>query len=281
MPTLATAKSDSGQSTAERNSKLIGGLVGSVGGTIVIGCLVVLFLFLKKKKKFTNQSPDFNNNDSSEDSSTYNEKKTGFKKLFGSKNTNSIIGGVARSNDLERQINSKAGYSGAGAGAGAAGGVTPFDNDNDGNDGYQYRGITNSNNLDSIFRTSGTNTRANTSGGGSGRASTKNGVTGSSGRFGSVGGTLSSMPEGFHSSHNIDSPFGGYGSTANTDRSYGNPEEGGFGHSREASDETDAGFGLSDYDMHDDLQHPDRGAIFGNNDNYSNNSKSRFHEEII
>lgn len=251
--------------------------MGSVGGSIVIGCLVVLFLFLKKKKKFTNQSPDFNNNDSSEDSSNFNEKKTGFKKLFGSKNTNSILGGVARSNDLERQINNKAGYSGVGAaGAGAGAGNTPIVNDNnDHSDGYQYRGITNSNNLDSIFRSSGTNTKANTSGGGSGRASTKNGITGSSAWFGSGSGTLSSMPEGYHRSNNDSGPFGGYGSTSDTNRAFTYPEEGIHGHSRETSGDTDEAF-----DFEDDLQ-PDRSAIFGNNENYSNNSRSRFHEEII
>lgn len=253
--------------------------MGSVGGSIVIGCLVVLFLFLKKKKKFTNQSPDFNNNDSSETSSNFNEKKTGFKKLFGSKNTNSILGGVARSNDLERQINNKAGYSGVGAGAAGAGagaGNTPFVNENnDDSDGYQYRGITNSNNLDSIFRSSGTNTKANTSGGGSGRASTKNGVTGSSAKFSSVGGTLSSMPEGYHRTNSDSGPFGGYGSTANTDRGFTYPEEDTYGHSRDTSGDTDGGF-----DFGDDM-HPDRTAIFGDNENYSNNSRSRFHEEII
>lgn len=62
VPTSAEVSTNSGQSTAERNSKLIGGLVGSIGGSIVLGILVVFFLYLKKRRRnnLTNQQPDFN-----------------------------------------------------------------------------------------------------------------------------------------------------------------------------------------------------------------------------
>lgn len=72
---LSTAKQDNHGGTLSKNAKLIGGLVGSIGGVLVIGGLVVLFMLLRRKRRnHPNQLPDFH------DDSLLEEK--GFKKLF-------------------------------------------------------------------------------------------------------------------------------------------------------------------------------------------------------
>ncbi len=152
MPTsAANDQTNTSGSTSEKNAKLIGGLVGSIGGTIVIGLLVALFLFLKKRKKVTNQSPDFNDNTSG-DSDSYKDK-SGFKKLFSSKNTNTY-GGVAGVTDIERQNDTSA--------------IQADDESNDESNDFVYRGVSNNNNLDSIFRSTASNSSGqNTTVGGS------------------------------------------------------------------------------------------------------------------
>lgn len=141
VPTAATANSSgsSGSSGSSNTGKLVGGLVGSIGGTIVIGVLVVLFIFFKKRSnRLTNQLPDF-----AEDSSL-NEKLGSFKKLFGQKSSAGTGGaGVSGYNDLELQINYKSAAVAGGAAAAAQA---------DADDDYEYRGVSNSNNLDSVFR---------------------------------------------------------------------------------------------------------------------------------
>lgn len=123
--------------------------MGAVGGTIVIAACVVFFLFLRRKKNqsFVNQSPDFN--DDTERGEASGNGGFGFKKLFGSKMTNSQLagaGGLASYNDIEN------------------GGVRKVEVDGESNtsDDFEYRGVTNSNNLDSMFnKTSATNTSGN------------------------------------------------------------------------------------------------------------------------
>lgn len=203
IPTSAVVSNDLG-STASRNSKLIGGLVGSIGGTIVIGCLVVLFLFLKKRKRqITNQSPDFNGGgatnrlgtgDDEEDTSledkndnifhdspngNMKQSKLGWLTSIFSKNHN---GSGNRSDANGAAITGSGAVAGVGgvAGAGRSNtfkrlrnaddlenqtyGATPQTNRGDAfdadDDGFAYRGVTNSNNLDSIFRSNG-NTSSN------------------------------------------------------------------------------------------------------------------------
>lgn len=145
------------QTTAQKNSKLIGGLVGSIGGTIFIGVLVVLFLFLKRRKKLTNQSPDFNDSSLDEERKDSSDKSTGFsfKKLFGSKAATGPMlaggtGNVAGIQDLERNMNTP------NYGSLAAAPPLPSGQDSGGDDDFFYRGVTNNNNLDSVFRTTPT-----------------------------------------------------------------------------------------------------------------------------
>lgn len=237
MPTsAANDQTDTSSSTSEKNAKLIGGLVGSIGGTIVIGLLVALFLFLKKRKKVTNQSPDFNDNTSG-DSDSYKDK-SGFKKLFSSKNTNTY-GGVAGVTDIERQNNTPV--------------IQADDESNEESDDFVYRGVTNNNNLDSIFRSTASNSSGqNTATGGSANQSANHT------RMNSIGHALD-IPYETRESEEHD-PFAS--------------------HTRINSDGTD-NFSPSDYDIdQNDLVPADRSNIFGE-ESHSNNSRSRFHEEII
>lgn len=248
VPTAAqadTSNSDSHQTTAQKNSKLIGGLVGSIGGTIVIGSLVVLFLFLKKRKQssYTNQSPDFNDDTSGEDG--YNDK-FGFRKLLGSKNTANTLGAGTAATDFERNTR----------------GVHPGPFVEPADDDFQYRGVTNSNNLDSIFRSTATNS----TGPNSGQASARVGHS----RYGSVANPMSTMPEnrGYYDSTNEYSS----GGAADT-----------FGHSREHSDDTEGGFHPSDYEIYDEelpLPRVHRPSDVFGTEVHSNNLRSRFTEEI-
>lgn len=189
-----------------------------------------------------------------------------------------MIGGAARADDLERQINDRAGVNTAGAGVGASG---PFSSSEE--DGFQYRGITNSNNLDSVFRLPGNSTGQN-SGATSGNVSTKGGLTNST-RFSSNGG-LSTMHEDYYDSSPFDQGNNtGYGSTGATRAAGAGAGTAGaaYGHSRgDSEDSVDAGFNPSDYDIDEDDEFlpVNRGVIFGT-ENHSNNSKSRFTEEII
>lgn len=236
MPTSSVSElSNTSSSPSEKNAKLIGGLVGSIGGTIVIGLLVALFLFLKKRKKITNQSPDFNDNTSGE-SDSYKDK-SGFRKLFSTKNAN--YGGVAGLTDMERQNDSPA--------------IQANDENNDESDDFEYRGVSNNNNLDSIFRSTASNSSGqNTATGGSANQSANHT------RMNSIG-------------HALDIPY----ETRESDE-----HDPFMSHSRFNSDETD-NFSPSDYDLgHNDLAPADRRNIFGE-ESHSNNSRSRFHEEII
>lgn len=129
VPTSSSEDSTHSNNTTSRNSKLIGGLVGSIGGTIVISGLVLLFLFLKRRRNgnYKNQSPDFN--DDVDSDALAGDHKSGFQKLFGSKTFNpepntTQFNHVTHPSDFEKQ-----------------------------DDDFEYRGVTN-NNLDSVFRSS-------------------------------------------------------------------------------------------------------------------------------
>lgn len=128
---MPTSSGGGGGST--HNARLIGGLVGSIGGTIVIGSLVVLFLFFKRRQsKVVNHLPDF------ADDTLADEEKAGFWKLFGA-NTRASGAGY---NDLERQAPKE---------------MSPdYAPETD----FEYRGVSNSNNLLTVFR-SNTGTRQN------------------------------------------------------------------------------------------------------------------------
>lgn len=166
VPTAASStSSNNGSGVSPKNAKLIGGLVGSIGGTIVIGALVVLFLVLKRKRSnVTNQLPDFAN-DSREllDKGPVEKGPSGgFRKIFGSKV--SASGGVNQL-DLEKDYSAVA-----------------LDDD------FAYRGVSNSNNLDSVFRSSAA-TSAPISGPGSSSASRPHS------RYNSTGNALYLMKE--------------------------------------------------------------------------------------
>lgn len=120
-----------------------------MGGAILIGGLALL-LFIKKRRSGTeNQLPDF-----AEDSnSDGNEKAGGFMGFFGQKRASrGSTGGVSGYNDLENHWNQRSAAQGAAA-RGAYGSAEADD--------FEYRGVTNSNNLDSVFRSSGSNTGQN------------------------------------------------------------------------------------------------------------------------
>lgn len=304
VPTSATIQENT-QSTAERNSKLIGGLVGSIGGTILIGCVVVLFLFLKKRKRnnLTNQSPDFNDDslDSTKLSQDNSNLKFGFGKfwkrldnqnnnqdkqmeyvgnpaIFGNRNLNHFDS----SGDLPVDP-SVTGITGAGAATAAVAGSginnglsrgsgsknsksNTFDierqlnanygtiHDDDSNPDFVYRGVANSNNLDSVFRSS-QNTSRGSSGGGVGSSA---GLTPNrNSRINSFGNPLA-YPDDFNFN---EEPY-------HNDRNSPYPND-----SEDSDDEH--------ISIYNDLIEPNPRAsnIFGDEE-VSNNSRSRFTEEI-
>lgn len=250
VPTTADG-SDSDGGTSQRNAKLIGGLVGSIGGTILIGSLVVLFLFLKKRRsRVTNHSPDF-----ADDTSGESNEKSGFKKLFGLGAGGAAAGGagtVDNYNDLERHLDSRAAVSDpflGGAAAATAGGAAAHDTSED----FAYRGVSNSNNLDSIFHGSGTATGGNSNDGTGGMNSSSASHRGPGhSRMNSDINRMDTMPE--HQDNNQN--YGAMGGT----------------HVRER---------LSEFEDEDELffQAHNHAPLLME-ENHSNNSRLRFFEEI-
>lgn len=240
VPTAALSENaNNGSDNSDKNAKLIGGLVGSIGGTILIGSLVVLFLFMKRRRnKVTNQLPDF----ADDTSGNLNEKFGGFRKIFGSKATG---GSAALSGYLDLEGN-----------AAAAGANLPQDTDDD----FEYRGVSNSNNLDSVFRTSGSNTGQSSAGLNSSSGSVKQ-----HSRLNSIYNPMTTMHEGPAESR--DDVF-----DDQTNR--GVPVH-------NLSSETDHNRS-SEYELEDDLffnREPAR--LWANEgENHSNNSRLRFTEEI-
>lgn len=116
--------------------------MGSVGGIIALGALAVLFVYLRRRnRKTTNPSPDFSENNSG-DLNPFSEK-FGFKMPFSSKRSSTGAGGaLAGMDDIERQVDQRANS-------------TAHTGEDSGD--FAYRGVTNSNNLDSVFRTTATN----------------------------------------------------------------------------------------------------------------------------
>lgn len=184
VPTTAHESSSSGSNDG-RNAKLIGGLVGSIGGTLFIGAMVVLFLFLRRRRsRVTNHSPDFVDDTLAEESN----EKLGFRKLFGSKHGSTNVGGVAGYNDLERNGDPFTGNTG---------------NGRDLDDDFAYRGVSNSNNLDSVFHGSGNNSGGNPSAPGSEPNTNHHSRMNSNG----PGYPLGAMPEAEHSPDSFDEDF--------------------------------------------------------------------------
>lgn len=221
------------------SSRLIGGLVGSIGGAVVIGSLVLLFWFLRRRKRnnVKNHNPDLNPDVDGNNSDQVMHDKYGFKKLFGSKATTS--GG----NDITGFEH-----------------VTPYDHDGD--DDFEYRGVTN-NNLDSIFRSSQTN---------SGGGTTYYGSThGDNTRQNSARHTrYSSMA--YPNQVNEEDELFDFGMSPSSPNRDGEP-------SGANVYPAEAPVFESDSDGEDNLN-VNRRDIFGDG-NTSNNSRSRFTEEIV
>lgn len=135
-----TASSSPGGSKSLSSPKIIGGVVGSVGGVIVIGALVVLLLFLRRRgRKTTNPVPNF-----SETTSDTDGEKFGFKLPFTKRSSGGANGALAGMDDIQRQVDQR---------ANSAQSAYPGDESGD----FAYRGVTNSHNLESVFRPSATN----------------------------------------------------------------------------------------------------------------------------
>lgn len=213
--------------------------MGSIGGTILIGSLVVLFLFMKKRRrKMTNQLPDF----ADDSSGNLNEKFGGFRKIFGSKAT-SASAPMSGYLDLEGHPNA------------AAAGAFPQDTDDD----FEYRGVSNSNNLDSVFRTSGSNTGQSSGGPNSSGGSVKQ-----HSRLNSIYNPMSTMHEGPSESRDDVLPSSEHPSP-------GYPVQNDLDRHRS-----------SEYDLEDDLffnREPNK-LWTHEGEGHSNNSRLRFTEEI-
>lgn len=223
----------------------------------MIAGLVLFFVFLKKRKsKLTNQSPDFNN-DSGLDSfgSEKGGSSFGFKKLFGSKVSSGAGAGgaLAGINDLERQMNRK---------AGETPGYQNLENDDQDND-FVYRGVANSNNLDSVFKPLANNL--------TGQNTASLGHT----RYNSTGGNSSPAPPYPASAHSEEFIFG---SIPLSDEH--NPL---MPIHQEEDRVTSGEFNPSDYDLEleEDEDKLVRPSMPGTNETESRNSKSRFTEEIL
>jgi hypothetical protein len=247
--------------------------VGSIGGTIVIGCIVVLFLFLKKRKRMTNQSPDFND-DSTTSMKNSESSRFDFKKLWGGGHSSSqemtdsgrnifAEEHLFHNNNLLTDTPGFSGESGTligGTSAGLGGSQEsknpqPLNNNtntnpNDDNLDFVYRGVSNNNNLESVFRSS-----KNTSRGSSGSGKGLSGVTPKrTSRAYSFGNPLASPDEfDFSEMHENDA--------LNHDHPF-----------HDESSDDDVG------SQYDDLINPQRPTIA--RELNSNNSQSRFTEEI-
>lgn len=213
--------------------------MGAIGGCLIIGVFAFLFLLWRRRGRITNQLPDF-----ADDNLEENQEKFGFKKLFGAKSTPpSGTRGVSGYNDLENQLNVKSAALGGAAGAQYG----SHDTDTD----FEYRGVSNSNNLGSVFRSSGNNTGLNSGGMNSSSASTRQNHS----RYNSVAGPpMETMDEGDHAQDIFD---------FNTDNTV------------ELSEDR-----LSEFDFDDDVLRPERQPVFPSGDYHSNTSKLRFTEEI-
>ena len=220
--------------------------MGAVGGAILIGALALLVFLKKRNKKVTNQLPNF----ADEALSSDNEKATGFLKIFGAKGGAAATGGggVSTYNGLENQVNVRA--SGAGAAAAAAAG------DND----FEYRGVTNSNNLDSVFRTSGGNTGVNSTGHASAAETPRQ-----HSRYNSM------IVPGMGTMHEAEP----------TDQPAGQPAEAPY-----PTQDDDVHSALieseksSDYGTDDDFLFHEEPHLFWTNEHHSNNSRLRFTEDL-
>lgn len=202
---------------------------------------MVFFLFMKKRRsKVTNQLPDFADDTSGE----LSEKLGGFRKLFGAKTTGVGARDISGSNDLERQTNNLSAIPVAGY-------------HQDSNDDFEYRGVTNSNNLDSVFRSSGNNTGQNSSSASTNQRS----------RFNSVYNPMLTMPEG------------------------GGPDPGPNDIFQSHEDSTSAplpNFSIdTDHDRSSECEPDDElfnreahGLLPSHGEEFSNNSRLRFREEI-
>ncbi|RKP30085.1 hypothetical protein METBISCDRAFT_27725 [Metschnikowia bicuspidata] len=150
VPTVAEANAAARNSGAQ-TGKLVGGIIGGIGGCLVVGALAFLFLLWRRRGRVVNPLPDF-----ADDNLEGNRKKFGFKKLFGTNDTPPVgTRGISGFNDLENQFNVKS------AALGAAGDTQYGSHDAD--TGFKYRGVSSSNNLESVFR-SGSNSGLNSGG---------------------------------------------------------------------------------------------------------------------
>lgn len=157
--TVPTAAEDAGNNDAQ-TGKLVGGIVGGVCGCLVVGALAFLFLLWRRRGRVLNPLPDF-----ADDNLKGNRKKFGFKNLFGTNDTPPVgTRGISGFNDLENQFNVKS------AAMGAAG-DTQYGS-HDAETGFKYRGVSTSNNLESVFW-SGSNSRRNSGGLNSSTGSTR------------------------------------------------------------------------------------------------------------
>ena len=196
--------------------------MGAVGGAILIGALALLVFLKKRNKKVTNQLPNF----ADEALSSDNEKATGFLKIFGAK---------------------------GGAAATGGGGVSTYND-------FEYRGVTNSNNLDSVFRTSGGNTGVNSTGHASAAETPRQ-----------------------HSRYNsmIVPGMGTMHETEPTDQPAGQPAEAPY-----PTQDDDVHSALieseksSDYGTDDDFLFHEEPHLFWTNEHHSNNSRLRFTEDL-
>lgn len=239
VPTAAeTSNNDNRSSNGTQTGKLVGGIVGAIGGCLIIGVFAFLFLLRRRREKITNQLPDF-----ADDNLGQYKEKFGFKKLFGAKFAPpSGTRGISSFADLEDQLNMK-----SAALAGLAS-IQYGSHDTDGD--FEYRGVSNSNNLNSVLR-SGTNTSLNSGGVNSSSAS----VRLKHSRYNSaIGPPMETMTESEQGQEDV---FGFC--TDNT---------------LELSEDRS-----SDFDF-DEIFRSEHRAIFPKGDYHSNNSKLRFTEEI-
>lgn len=164
-----------------------------------------------------------------------------------------MSGEISGFNDLENQLNMKS--------ASVARGGYGHDTDTD----FEYRGVTNSNNLDSVFRSSATNTDPNTSGQNSSSASTRQGHS----RYNSV--LIPPMDTMHEGNFALDDHLGTPYPTEDTPLA---------GHESENHNVFDDHDRSSEYDLDDELLFNQAPHQLWTQENHSNNSRLRFTEEI-
>lgn len=153
---VPTSVSNSAQTPSEKNAKVIGGVVGSIGGTIVLTALVALFLLYRRRKSssLTNQLPDFQDGTGLDrgNKGVLDLALTSLEPLLNRNRFSAFFAGLFSRGSDRNEFHDKSPYAlnpPVASYGNATGRTNPSD---DPPDDFYYRGVAKNNNLDAVFR---------------------------------------------------------------------------------------------------------------------------------